>query len=1168
MEKASLHITRLCLQKLPGFPSGLALCERFSPKINLIVGPNASGKSSTARALQRCIWQNPTSDFQARCVIDVKADSWEVLMDGGHTQVLHQGREASLPGLPPGEAKEGYMLALHELVRDDDRELARLILQEAMGGYDLDRAAQRLEYEEAIRNTRTQEYREYIDASTRRKEVEDRQRALRQQEQTRSELSEKLETARHAAQCSDLYARAAEYCLQREEYLRLQKRIAGYPSVLEQMKGDEYELLQQWQQNLEAVERDIDSAHNEVSGQQERIASLKYAHEGIEDEVLDEMESRIETLEMIAREKEETLRALSAREAKARTIASQLGVQNDPSEWPGVDAAQAGQCEELMFNAHALITEKQSLASQIATYENCASTQGHDDPATIQEGIRALAEWLSAQKKGRHVHAWWLVLLSGIGAMSTVCAIIWGWPPGLAGIALCVLVTVYGFLKPFDEEAKIRMQDYESTALSQPREWTEAAVSDMLGHLHSQLYRATEYQRATRTLDSLYREMEGIMQRLHELEKEYDGFWQQLGAAPALPGDEKKGRNYSALSRFMHTLVQWQDVHSEAAAYRAQMQRVGRQYDDTLQQLNALVGHYCRTELCDEARARALYKKLRNEQQVYRDSMRELQTQYKRIEEKKAQRESITKRIEALYDTLGIEYGDQQKIAQLERMQNEYAEEKKNWHIVQARTKEKEEVLRAHSLYSSHKGTIEHMSHDQATRTMHEYRTHANTHEGISNSLAQLDYAIDQAKEGNELESALAREDAARQELGRRYHENVASITGSTLVELLKEETSHYSQSRVMARAGELFTTVTQGRYEFRVEERENEPQFFAYDTLLCLLQPLAHLSTGTRIQLLLATRIAFIETREHYAVLPVFADELLANSDDVRAAAIIDALLCISRQGRQVFYFTAQWDEVAKWRAVCAQHNISNPHIVSLGACTSNRDEKIPHVTENLEKPQLVHEVPEPGDAGRDAYRRALHVPSFSLLQDQVSRLHLWYCIENTHILYECMRRGITRWGQLESFITHNGTIETLDEETMSLCRRKVRLLQQVQDLYARGRSKPIDRSVIERSGAVSETFIDEVTRVLTEVDNDPQRLIQQLKNGNVRRFKQAKAAQLEAWLIENEYIDTRKRLHSEQMRVRIQALCTQLGISFITAQHFLDDVLPISEIEKNSEV
>ncbi|MDA3873619.1 MAG: SMC family ATPase, partial [Kiritimatiellae bacterium] len=79
---------------------------------------------------------------------------------------------------------------------------------------------------------------------------------------------------------------------------------------------------------------------------------------------------------------------------------------------------------------------------------------------------------------------------------------------------------------------------------------------------------------------------------------------------------------------------------------------------------------------------------------------------------------------------------------------------------------------------------------------------------------------------------------------------------------------------------------------------------------------PLNRLSTGERTQVLMAVRLAFLNLHER-APLPLLVDEALGASDDQRAEEVMKALIDVSRQGRQLFYFTAQLDEVHKWRDI-----------------------------------------------------------------------------------------------------------------------------------------------------------------------------------------------------------------------------------------------------------
>ena len=142
--------------------------------------------------------------------------------------------------------------------------------------------------------------------------------------------------------------------------------------------------------------------------------------------------------------------------------------------------------------------------------------------------------------------------------------------------------------------------------------------------------------------------------------------------------------------------------------------------------------------------------------------------------------------------------------------------------------------------------------------------------------------------------------------LKQLYDDNLSSITGQLLVDTLKEQMREQNRPKVFKEANRLFNRITKGRYELEIDEKDG-PDFRAYDTVEKIGRGLDELSSGTRIQLLMAVRLAFVETQESAVRLPILADELLANSDDVRAQAIIEALTEISREGRQIFYFTAQ---------------------------------------------------------------------------------------------------------------------------------------------------------------------------------------------------------------------------------------------------------------------
>ena len=400
----------------------------------------------------------------------------------------------------------------------------------------------------------------------------------------------------------------------------------------------------------------------------------------------------------------------------------------------------------------------------------------------------------------------------------------------------------------------------------------------------------------------------------------------------------------------------------------------------------------------------------------------------------------------------------------------------------------------------------------------------------------------------------MTEQEEALNNLEQLYENNLSSISGKLIIDQLKEETREQNQSKVFKRANQLLNRITNGRYELRLEDKK-EPAFRAYDTVLKLGQDLSKLSTGTRIQLLLSVRLAFIETQESSIKLPILADELLANSDDIRAKAIIEALIEISKEGRQVFYFTAQADEVTKWRSFLEKSKNISYKIIEL---TGGQNETINYETNEpaFRSFDFIQNIPVPANKSHWEYGKLLQVTPFNILSDEPEQIHLWYLVEDNKLLFHCLKKGIRQWGQLASFVRNNGTIEGLDEDTMFHFQNKVKLLERFIELYCIGRPRPIDREILEQSDAVSGNFIEEVNTKLVELDRNPIKLIRALKNREVSGFRDNKTDELEQYLTNEGYIDYHEALGKDEILVQLNALLSNLDVDTAEAESLINRI------------
>ncbi|NLA63918.1 MAG: ATP-binding protein, partial [Bacteroidales bacterium] len=68
--------------------------------INVIAGPNASGKSSTARIIQDMIWKQNIERIQLQSRLSINEKTWDIHIDNGHYSSQCDGVDDTLSSIP------------------------------------------------------------------------------------------------------------------------------------------------------------------------------------------------------------------------------------------------------------------------------------------------------------------------------------------------------------------------------------------------------------------------------------------------------------------------------------------------------------------------------------------------------------------------------------------------------------------------------------------------------------------------------------------------------------------------------------------------------------------------------------------------------------------------------------------------------------------------------------------------------------------------------------------------------------------------------------------------------------------------------------------------------------------------------------------------------------
>lgn len=1158
MQKIPFILKDLSIQKMPGFPRGLEAYKDFAANINIIAGPNASGKSSTARIIQKVIWRNHTDGIHAESSTKIDKEYWDIKIDSRNIKVQRDGKDDELVGLPAVEGSNRYVLALHELVKEKDEELAKEIVRQSIGGYNLEKAQQNLGYADLIKSKGAAEFKSCKTAEEKNKEIQHEHKELKREEERLQELYKAKNQAEEAYRLKDLFEKVTEYIKTKLNFDQFSEEYEAYSKVLDKVTGEEYNDIKEFEKEIENAENALTKAENEIKKCEDTLSKLDLPNDGASKKVLNELEERVENLSELGRKIQDTEEKIQEFRARERVALKSIDESTDPEKWKGLNLKDVSDLDKFLQNAHKVNSEKQFLETRINELEK-EVVDKDPKPEVLNEGIKRLSYWLQEQNSISGIPKWWLGVLSLAGILTAISTYFIGWP-GLLGIVVIILLAIFANTTKPAKEKKIREQDFGKTGLEQPEAWSIEGVSEKLEKLVDELKEARWQDKINNKINGYTTGIVELQPQLDKINKTRDEWLEKLKAVPEMPSTDLK--NYAELFWFLDKVNNWQENHAEAEALTERKEQLSNTLTKDLEQVNKLFSDSKAERAMDATEAKAILNKLKEDESTRQNAVAEIGRQKEQIKEQEQQKKKFSEKLENIYKKLDTVHGEKEEIWQLVETLEPYKKAKEKYQLAGSRLSEKEGLMKNHSLYESNKEEITLLSFDQAQENKKDFEAKANELEAINKEITEIETNINSTQKSHALEDALTELEEALINLEQLHENNLSSITGKLIIDQLKEITREQNQSKVFKRANQLLNRITNGRYELRLEDKK-ETAFRAYDTVLKLGQDLSELSTGTRIQLLLSVRLAFIETQESFIKLPILADELLANSDDIRAKAIIEALIEISKEGRQVFYFTAQADEVAKWKSFLESSQDISYKIIEL---TGGQNESIDYQSNEpaFYSFDFIQNIPSPAKTSHQKYGKLLQVTPFNILTEEPETIHLWYLVEDNELIFNCLNKGIRQWGQLASFVRNNGKLAGLDEGTMLRFQNKVKLLERFIELYRRGRPRPIDREVLEQADAVSGNFIEEVSTKLVELEGNPVKLIQALKNREVAGFRDNKTDELEQYLTNEGYIDNQEALGKDEILVQLNALLSNLDVDTSEAESLINRILQPDHISR----
>ena len=1127
----ALAFERIDVRKAPGINPGYSI-DHLSPDINIVFGPNASGKSTTARAIQTLIWPHPSSlrRHELAASFHLNGDHWNVEADSGRVHRNRNGEPADPPLLAPIDDRVRYTLGLPDLLASENQPLAQAVFKESTGGFDLDIIRQSHAYVPSP-PPRLEEARDVETAQLRLRETERDTSEVAAQQRQLTTLRDRERRARQAHSDAEQFRRALRWAHARRELDRAETELRRYAPAMARVTGNEPKELGELKtrrDELEGVRTRLSNDLGTADADRERTGLVDKEISG---SLIRTLRGHIDTIEQLDRDitalQRDVQSAIAERESHRNRLAADLSEQQ-------LSKLDTDGLRELAALSHdyADLRVRRQAREELERWLGDANAPEPGVIDELQQGIDLLVDRLRTPNAAELDNLLARHRLAGvIGGGLVIAAAIWlavfvhpAWLLfGILGVLILVFVWRYATPSSATEAARIEQQ-FSDLSLPQPNRWDIDGVRTLMRDLEGDLRVALVEQEKAQRWQDLETHRTELAREEREINARRDNLVAQYGVAPDL-GEE-------SLRLLAENLSRWQAADGRVRAAQANLNAVGqerRSIEARLRDQLARFGYHSATfgantdeleeRLAAFTDADGRAKSLRR--QLDMDVLPEIQ----RLD---GARSAIFHRLDLEdEDTSGLDI----LVGQREGYQAAIAEH----HQREQQEREADEAL-------SLAPELKEIAPEQLQRQLEAAETDAAGLEQAIQEISEIQTRIGDAKRRHDQEGALLRRDNAMESLRRKRDDVERRIVGDSLIDFVREQTRDAALPLVFHRARELITIITRGRYELQFEEGP-PPAFTARDTSSGHSLGLDQLSSGTRVQLLMAIRLAFVENVERGPKLPILLDETLGNSDELRAGAIIDAAIEISRNGRQVFYFTAQGDEVARWKTRL-EHipEAERPTMTVVDLADVRQNAGIEHLPiQPVEAPADRLPVPEPGDMDRQAYGEALRVPGIDPWTDTLGGVHLWHAVPDNAVLHHLVSQDLRTWGQLSGIAETAGrstlAVMGIDDATWCHADARMRVLQAALDTWRIGRTRPLTSGDLAESGQVPQRAMSQIADLLAEVDHSGEGLIRLLEDRNVTGLDAGAIDRLETWLLEHGFITTATPLGKDEIRQRVLA-------------------------------
>ncbi|MGE4584565.1 MAG: AAA family ATPase [Sphaerochaeta sp.] len=1112
-----LRFTRFSLLKAPGFGSHFFPTLTFPPHgLQIIYGPNGVGKTTLMRSLRSLLaTTGEEQDLEAEAVFSVDQELWNLSLSEGklvQTQ-LSNGQEARIPGRND-EYGQAYWLSLHDLLGKEGSNTVFLdaLHKQLQGGIDLAKAYQTSKAITAFSNSRNSLTKQVKDSTAK---VEKLQSQIREN----VHLAEQLESLHKTVddrpqkeQLRKLFNQALAYQKIEQAWKQADEHIQSFDQRLKGFSSYTYEEALKREAACQEAQAQLATAQHDLQACKKDLQDIDLPIDGATDPtlILDQIQECKERLRIVQ----------SASD-------THLGVQANLETWETEHAFLVGekpqttQLEQMVKRLTQLSLQCEPLRcavdssarlSELLGVQESFDTKRLELLRQAKDGVLALLHASTQAKTANRTKPVSFLVVGLIVLPFSLFSMLLSWFNHPALAALCLALMLMGMAvvsrrQKNPEYAELqRACDHQKQVLAAILAELDSTMPgddgfDTLARMLSQLNDRIAEQEKIRELNQ---QRSNARNRYEQATQAYEG-WRKayqevsealnLSSQPALEG--------SQFFHFSDQLKTWAELLAKSNSAKTVYDDAKQQAESALETLKLLCNIDADTPQLLLSKAKGLVQVLEHVQLL---GKREKAL----AEDVESLKESLShKEVDraGFYADLGLEVADIQSVQRLSDQLESYQK-----YDLELKVLEKQLADQPDEITTLANGVAPAELEQQLADLEQELKRY----DEIQIQIGQLQERYDQACNNVELEKAELEKRTASEALEEQRRKEVQLNMANVLFTLVKTKTETEYQPQVVRQADHWLRRITEHRYGFGVGETE----FIAQDLVLEKPFALSALSSGARIQLLFAVRMAFLELLEGGSGdhLPLFIDEVMANSDDQRSLAIAQAILEIAKE-RQVFYCTAQYDEVQKFVSLAKDA----VNLIDL------EDEKRSY--HHLKHPyspspsERSVEVPFAEDYGEYASRLRVPKPD---VHDQIGSLSTWFLCTDSEELYALLKRGFSQIGQAK--------------EVSDVYRKRYDLLSFAQETARTGRARIVEAVDLHQAPAVLKrgtTYFNDLEAFVAAGNHDGNDILEALEAKTLKGFRDVAKEALRDWLL-------LERFASEEPRLGINQILDQLHLEF----------------------